>query len=163
MIDEDSSFTLPTGYVAQEIMSLVFTFDQITALADEIVKHLSYGPHFCVWLSGPLGAGKTTLVSSLLYRLGLSGDIPVLLPTYTIMGDYAIAGSWYAHLDLYRLLAQSSLEELGLLDAHPYQGLFVEWPERCLEDPCIQPTHLIELGYGSGDLERRIVVYKISH
>jgi tRNA threonylcarbamoyl adenosine modification protein YjeE len=101
---------------------------------------------FCLWLTGSLGAGKTTLTGVLLRRLGLSDRVPVTSPTYTLMNDYQIAGEWYAHLDLYRSRGSAQAEELGLADARRFRGIFVEWPERAPADPYLRPTHVLAIG-----------------
>jgi tRNA threonylcarbamoyladenosine biosynthesis protein TsaE len=82
-----------------------------------------------VYLHGPLGAGKTTLVRGLLHALGVAGAIRS--PTYTLVEPYDIAGMCALHVDLYRLADASELEALGIremLDGDTL--LLVEWPER---------------------------------
>lgn len=86
------------------------------------------GP-LCVYLRGPLGAGKTTLVRGALRALGHTG--PVRSPTYTILETYAVAHGEVCHLDLYRLGSAEELEDIGareLFDGR--HTCFVEWPER---------------------------------
>jgi tRNA threonylcarbamoyladenosine biosynthesis protein TsaE len=81
-------------------------------------------------LRGDLGAGKTTLVRSLLRGLGYGGRVPS--PTYTLLEHYHVAGIDLVHMDLYRLTGAAELEPLGLRDwlAEPGIWLFAEWPER---------------------------------
>ena len=80
-------------------------------------------------LSGPLGAGKTTLVRSFLRSLGHSGA--VRSPTYTLVEVYEFSGFNVAHLDLYRLGDDSELEYLGYRDfSESGWVVLVEWPER---------------------------------
>ncbi|MDH3839340.1 MAG: tRNA (adenosine(37)-N6)-threonylcarbamoyltransferase complex ATPase subunit type 1 TsaE [Chromatiales bacterium] len=80
-------------------------------------------------LSGPLGAGKTTLVRSFLRSLGHSGA--VRSPTYTLVEVYEFTGFNVAHLDLYRLGDDSELEFLGYRDfSESGWVVLVEWPER---------------------------------
>lgn len=143
------------------IVDQICLLEDLGSTVDKIVHHLSGEVSFCVWLRGPLGAGKTTFVQAILHRMGLARDVPVLSPTYTVMGDYVINGLWYAHLDLYRLVPNASLEDLGILDAHTYRGVFVEWPERCFQDPCIHPTHLIELDYGPHERARHLTFSRV--
>ena len=82
-----------------------------------------------VFLSGPLGAGKTTFVRGALRELGIAGAIRS--PSYTLVEEY-VAGGWdVLHLDLYRLAGADDLAELGLRDRHRGATVFlVEWPER---------------------------------
>ena len=86
-----------------------------------------------VYLSGPLGAGKTTLARGVLRALGVRGAIRS--PTYTLLEPYELAGggagALLVHLDLYRLADERELEPLGLRDYPPERCWWlVEWPER---------------------------------
>jgi len=82
-----------------------------------------------VFLSGDLGAGKTTLVRGFLQALGHRG--PVTSPTFTLLETYAAGGLEVAHVDLYRLEAPDELEALALRDyLGPDCVLIVEWPDR---------------------------------
>jgi tRNA threonylcarbamoyladenosine biosynthesis protein TsaE len=82
-----------------------------------------------VYLSGDLGAGKTTLTRGLLHSLGVTG--PVRSPTYTLVEIYEIGTLTALHLDLYRLNDASELDNLGLREwARGGHLWLVEWPER---------------------------------
>lgn len=131
---------------------------ELPAVAAELAKELTGTPGFCLWLVGPLGAGKTTLTGHILRALGHPKDAPVTSPTYTYMNEYKIGGHWYAHLDLYRANASFSTEELGLLDARPFQGVFVEWPEKAPNDVGIRPTHVLTVGFTENEHLRDIAL-----
>ena len=80
-------------------------------------------------LTGPLGAGKTTLARGLLKALGVSGRIKS--PTYTLIEPYETTSGPVHHLDLYRLDHPGELEFLGLTDFLDEPGLvLVEWPAK---------------------------------
>ena len=82
----------------------------------------------CVFaLSGPLGAGKTTLVRGFLRGLGFTGR--VCSPTYTLVEPYDIDGHDIVHIDLYRLSDPEEIEYLGVSDLDDATVL-IEWPER---------------------------------
>jgi tRNA threonylcarbamoyladenosine biosynthesis protein TsaE len=82
-----------------------------------------------IYLSGDLGAGKTTLARGFLRACGVSG--PVRSPTYTLVEVYETPTISIVHLDLYRLLDPSEIEPLGLREwARPGHVWLIEWPER---------------------------------
>jgi tRNA threonylcarbamoyladenosine biosynthesis protein TsaE len=82
-----------------------------------------------VYLTGDLGAGKTTLARGFLHALGITG--PIRSPTYTLLETYEAVGLTVVHLDLYRLRDASELEPLGLRDfARPGYLWLIEWAER---------------------------------
>lgn len=82
-----------------------------------------------VYLSGDLGAGKTTLVRGILYGLGFEGRVKS--PSYGLIESYEIGDLAVHHLDLYRLGSPAELEFLGLEDLlHGRTLVLVEWPER---------------------------------
>ena len=84
-------------------------------------------PGDVIALSGPLGAGKTTLARFLITRLGSEGEVPS--PTFALMQTYACPRLTVHHCDFYRL-QPSELDELGLDDALGRGALIIEWPER---------------------------------
>lgn len=80
-----------------------------------------------VYLEGPLGAGKTTLVRGVLSALGYPGRVKS--PTYGLMEHYDVKGFSVFHLDLYRVEDQAELEYLALRDVVGEDAvLFIEWP-----------------------------------
>ena len=82
-----------------------------------------------LFLTGELGAGKTTLVRGFVRALGITG--PVRSPTYTLVEPYTAGELTVIHADLYRLRDPAELEALGLRDwAVPGHLWLIEWPER---------------------------------
>lgn len=87
-----------------------------------------------VWLSGDLGAGKTTLTRYWLQAMGHTGAVKS--PTFTLVEPYAIAQvdgiKPVYHADLYRL---NDLEELELMGFYEYFDepkalVIIEWASR---------------------------------
>ena len=82
-----------------------------------------------VFLSGELGAGKSTFARGMLRALGAQGAIKS--PSYTLVETYELPDANAVHLDLYRLIDPTELEHLGLADYHRPGFLWlIEWPER---------------------------------
>lgn len=81
-------------------------------------------------LSGPLGAGKTSIARGLLAALGLAGEAPS--PSFAIVQPYdrPEVRVPVLHVDLYRIDDPAEAEELGLDEARGDSLLLVEWPER---------------------------------
>jgi tRNA threonylcarbamoyladenosine biosynthesis protein TsaE len=104
--------------------------DDTEALGRRLAAARPEGNAFAtIYLSGDLGAGKTTLARGFLRAYGVSG--PVRSPTYTLMEVYETPTVSIVHLDLYRLLDASELEPLGLREwASPGNVWLIEWPER---------------------------------
>lgn len=84
-------------------------------------------PGDIVALSGPLGAGKTTLARGAIAALAGSGDAPS--PTFTLVETYETRRFPLFHFDLYRLEKAEDVYELGYEDALDGVSL-IEWPER---------------------------------
>jgi tRNA threonylcarbamoyladenosine biosynthesis protein TsaE len=81
-----------------------------------------------LWLSGDLGAGKTTFTQGLGY--GLQIDAPIISPTFVLMRIYHGRLPLY-HIDLYRLDSARDIDNLGLRDYLEGAGVCVlEWAER---------------------------------
>jgi tRNA threonylcarbamoyladenosine biosynthesis protein TsaE len=87
-------------------------------------------PGDVIALSGPLGAGKTSVARGLLTALGLAGEAPS--PSYAIVQPYDPPEVAFPvlHVDLYRIEDPEEANELGLDDARGDALLIVEWPER---------------------------------
>jgi tRNA threonylcarbamoyladenosine biosynthesis protein TsaE len=86
-------------------------------------------PLAVLYLSGELGAGKTTFARGFLRALGVADAVPS--PTYTLLELYPAGAVTVVHVDLYRVRDAAELESLGLRDwARTGHVWLVEWPER---------------------------------
>lgn len=92
-------------------------------------------PGDVVALSGPLGAGKTSIARGVLAALGLEEEAPS--PSFAIVQPYDPPEVRLSvlHVDLYRIEQPEEARELGLDEALDDAALLVEWPERLGGDP----------------------------
>lgn len=90
---------------------------------------LALKPGEAVCLTGPLGAGKSTLARALVRAL-TTPDEDVPSPTFTLVQFYEGAALRVAHFDLYRLTSPDEAYEIGLDEALEDGAALIEWPER---------------------------------
>jgi tRNA threonylcarbamoyladenosine biosynthesis protein TsaE len=97
------------------------------ALGRRLASVLRAGEAIC--LSGPLGAGKSTLARALIRALTSPiEDVPS--PTFTLVQFYDGRDFPVAHFDLYRLNNPDEAYEIGLDEALDGGAALVEWPQR---------------------------------
>ena len=92
------------------------------ALGAELATKLCVGT--IILLSGPLGAGKTTLTRAILRHLGWHGA--VRSPTYNLIHTYPTTPP-VMHADLYRV---DSADGIGLEEFFDTHLCLIEWPDR---------------------------------
>jgi len=115
----------------------------------------SLRPGMVVFLEGPLGAGKTTLVRGMLRALSHEGL--VRSPTYALVESYPNARLLTHHFDLYRMGHGEELEDIGARDYFSSDAVcLIEWPERAAE-LLPAPDWTIELEYDNGGRRVRVV------
>ena len=106
------------------------TLETTRALGRWLARELPTGA--ILLLSGPLGAGKTSLVQGLAEGLGISEAITS--PTFALAQHYPQGEPQLVHLDLYRLEQPASADELFLQEEEEARDtgalMAVEWPER---------------------------------
>ena len=106
------------------------TLETTRALGRLLARELPTGA--ILLLSGPLGAGKTSLVQGLAEGLGITEAITS--PTFALAQHYPQGAPQLVHLDLYRLEQPASANELFLQEEEEARStgalMAVEWPER---------------------------------
>jgi tRNA threonylcarbamoyladenosine biosynthesis protein TsaE len=86
-------------------------------------------PREAICLTGPLGAGKSTLARGLIRALA-GADTEAPSPTFTLVQTYETSGFPLAHFDLYRLERPEEVLELGLDEALDDGAAVIEWAEK---------------------------------
>jgi tRNA threonylcarbamoyladenosine biosynthesis protein TsaE len=107
-----------------------------------------------VWLEGPLGAGKTTLVQSIVATRGAKRR--ATSPTFNLVHRYEGPRGPVFHVDCYRLRDPSEASELDWREMLEADLLLVEWPDRGGEwvpDPDLR----VRLDYAA-DPDRRAIM-----
>jgi tRNA threonylcarbamoyladenosine biosynthesis protein TsaE len=85
-------------------------------------------PGMVVYLSGELGAGKTTLARGVLRGLGYEGRVKS--PSFALVEPYKLSRLYLYHFDFYRFASPQELGEAGFREYfNPDSVCLVEWPE----------------------------------
>lgn len=129
------------------------------AFAEQLAKMSLKGS---VWLSGDLGAGKTTLTRYWLQALGHTGAVKS--PTYTLVEPYQIEQADgkiqpVYHADLYRLNDPEELSMIGFeeYESEPNALVIIEWASRA-EGYLAEPVLKIEIKRLEND-HREVLIF----
>lgn len=107
----------------------VFDIQSINEVAKELLANVK---HKTILFYGDMGAGKTTLISSLVKTLGGLDDVSS--PTFSIVNEYEVTNDKVYHFDFYRIDNVTEVLDIGIED-YFYSGhwIFIEWPEKIEE------------------------------
>ena len=134
----------------------LFTKNQIPEVAFLLADKLKKSS--IMTFTGPLGAGKTTLIQSILQQLGVIG--PIISPTYTYVCVYDLPnGKKVYHFDLYRFTSLDEFIEAGFDEYLNQEGNYclIEWPgviQELLQDEVVA----IKLDHSSENIRKIEVV-----
>ena len=117
--------------------------DEAATLALGARMALILQPGMTIYLSGDLGAGKTTLTRGLLRALGFAGRVKS--PTYALVELYTVSSLHLYHFDFYRFRDPEEWQEAGFRDLFNEVNIcLVEWPEKA-QDLLPQPDVKVTL------------------
>ena len=110
-------------------MFFVHSLIDVPNAAEKIVNKIQ--DHTIIAFCGAMGTGKTTLIKSIVQKLGGQYE-EVKSPTFSIVNEYATkTGSIIYHFDFYRINDEKEVYDLGYED-YFYSGnlCLIEWPEK---------------------------------
>lgn len=121
-------------------MSSVFelrSIDDLPAAAAWLIEQSAEVQVWCI--SGPMGAGKTTLIAAICAHFGV--EDAVSSPTYGLVNEYRAGDKRIYHFDLYRLENLEEALDMGI-ETYLESGdlCLMEWPE--IITPLLPLVHL---------------------
>ena len=113
-----------------------------------------------VTFTGPLGAGKTTIIRQLLRRCGVT--VPITSPTFTYVNVYENdKGHTFYHFDLYRIGFLDEFIAAGFDEMlyQPNSWALIEWPE--VIEPLLHKKSMcsVSIDYGEQAEQRMLNIY----
>ncbi|MFT6997538.1 MAG: tRNA threonylcarbamoyladenosine biosynthesis protein TsaE [Cryomorphaceae bacterium] len=113
-----------TKYIARSL-------EDLASISDKLI--MEAGEHRLFAFYGEMGAGKTTLINSILEVLGVKGGGSS--PTFSIVNEYeGRSGESIYHFDFYRIVNLEDVYDIGYEDYFfSANYCFIEWPERVEE------------------------------
>ena len=136
---------------------IVKSLDHLNQISKTISQKLENGD--CIFLTGEIGVGKTTLTRYLINNLqnqrGLK-ETEVLSPTFNLLYEYEIKGLKIMHYDLYRIKKVDELDHLGIFLEDEKTVKIIEWPD-LIKTPLKNKLE-IHLEYGANDNERKMKI-----
>ena len=134
-------------------MSFKYHLDKITSAASYLDKNIQTS---IVCFGGPMGVGKTTLISALCNKWNVKDQVSS--PTFSIINHYEseIKGPLY-HFDFYRVEKLQEALDIGV-EEYFYSGdlCLIEWPDMIKE---LIPENHLEISIKLvGDNSREITI-----
>lgn len=117
---------------AAPIVQISYSLGNIESAANQLWQ---YANQYRVWaFSGEMGAGKTTLISTLCKSLGVKDAVSS--PTFAIINEYLLPINGgerkIYHMDWYRINDEEEAINAGIEDCMLQKDNFslIEWPEK---------------------------------
>lgn len=106
-------------------MTITYSIEELDTVAKQLLNQVTSKT---LIFNGDVGAGKTTLIKTLVKALGSKDNVSS--PTFSLVNEYEGENSTIYHFDLYRVKDEEELYNIGIetyLDNSSW--VFIEWPE----------------------------------
>ena len=108
------------------LKSINYQLKDINLAIDFILKNITSKT---LLFNGAMGSGKTTIIKSLVNRLGSTDNVSS--PTFSIVNEYKLKESTVYHFDFYRIENESEALDIGVEDyISKNNWCFLEWSEK---------------------------------
>jgi len=108
------------------LKSINYQLKDINLAIDFILKNTTSKT---LLFNGAMGSGKTTIIKSLVNRLGSTDNVSS--PTFSIVNEYKLKESTVYHFDFYRIENESEALDIGIEDyISKNNWCFLEWSEK---------------------------------
>ncbi len=129
---------------------IIYGLNDIEKTTDWIIGKME---HKILFLNGPIGSGKTTLIKNLCRQFGVKELVNS--PTFSILNQYNYNDKKIFHFDFYRINNLKEIIEIGIHDYIDSQSIcFIEWGDLII-DRIKTSNHIINISVLS-DTEREI-------
>ena len=134
---------------------IVKSLEHLNSLSKKIADKITKND--CIFLTGEIGVGKTTLTRYLInYLQKKNGEkiTEVLSPTFNLLYEYDLKRIKIMHYDLYRIRDEKELKQLGIFLDKQDTIKIIEWPQ--LINIPLSDKLEIHLEYVKNEKEREI-------
>ncbi len=134
---------------------IVKSLEHLNSLSKKIADKITKND--CIFLTGEIGVGKTTLTRYLInYLQKKNGEkiTEVLSPTFNLLYEYNLKRIKIMHYDLYRIRDEKELKQLGIFLDKQDTIKIIEWPQ--LINIPLSDKLEIHLDYVKNEKEREI-------
>ena len=108
------------------LKSINYQLKDINLAIDFILKNITSKT---LLFNGAMGSGKTTIIKSLVNRLGSTDNVSS--PTFSIVNEYKLKETTIYHFDFYRIENESEALDIGIEDyISKNNWCFLEWSEK---------------------------------
>jgi len=100
------------------------------SIAEAFSKNINLGD--ILFFNGELGVGKTTFIKYLINFLQKKNNqiiTEIPSPTFNLINEYYLDSIIIKHYDLYRIIDERELDNLGIFESINDQITLIEWPK----------------------------------